>query len=78
MAQMKDLFGANEIPIGAKAMRRYNNYVVVPANKAHNNIVFVFKWHYLDCLIKELGIDISLGNQTYTPWHLRQVNPGQS
>jgi hypothetical protein len=40
--------------------------------------VFVFKWHYLDCLIKELGIDISLGNQTYTPWHLRQVNPGQS
>ena len=32
-----------------------------------NNIVFVCKSHYIDCLIKELGIDNSLGNPTYTP-----------
>jgi hypothetical protein len=27
----------------------------------------VCKLHYIDCLIKELGIDNSLGNPTYTP-----------
>jgi hypothetical protein len=27
----------------------------------------VFKTHYIDCFIKELGIDNSLGNPTYTP-----------
>jgi len=32
-----------------------------------NNIVFVCKSHCIDCLIKELGIDNSLGNPTYTP-----------
>ena len=34
---------------------------------APNNIVFVCKSHYIDCLIKELGIDNSLGNPTYIP-----------
>jgi len=34
---------------------------------APNNIVFVCKSHDIDCLIKELGIDNSLGNPTYTP-----------
>jgi hypothetical protein len=28
---------------------------------------FVCKSHYIDCLIKGLGIDKSLGNSTYTP-----------
>ena len=42
-------------------------YVIVSADKAPNNIVFVCKSHYIDCLIKELGIDNSLGNPTYTP-----------
>jgi hypothetical protein len=27
----------------------------------------VCKSHYIDCLIKELGIDRSLGSPTYTP-----------
>jgi hypothetical protein len=35
-------------------------------------IVFVCKSHYIDCLIKELGIDNSLGNLTYTRRHLRK------
>ena len=34
---------------------------------APNNIVFVCKSHYKDCLIKELGIDILVGNPTCTP-----------
>ena len=45
----------------------HEKYVVVPADKAQNNIVFVCKKHYIDCLIQELGIDNSLGNPTYTP-----------
>jgi hypothetical protein len=45
----------------------HDKYVIVSADKAPNNIVFVCKSHYIDCLIKELGIDNSVGNPTYTP-----------
>jgi len=41
--------------------------VIVSADKASYNIVFVCKSHYIDCLIMELGINNSLGNPTYTP-----------
>ena len=44
----------------------HDNYVIVPADKAHNNIVFVCKRHYIDCLMKEMGLDSALGNPTYT------------
>jgi hypothetical protein len=46
-------------------------YVVLAA-KAPNYFVFVCKLHYIDCLIKELYIDNSLGNPTYTPRHSRK------
>jgi hypothetical protein len=45
----------------------HDKYVIFSTDKAHNNIVFVCKSHYIYCLIKELGIDNSLGNPTYTP-----------
>jgi hypothetical protein len=45
----------------------HDKYVIVSADKAPNNIDFVRQSHYVDCLIKELGIDNSLGNLTYTP-----------
>ena len=45
----------------------HDKYVIVSADKAPNNIVFVCKSHYIDFLIKELGIDNSLGNPTNTP-----------
>ena len=45
----------------------HDKYVIVSADKAPNNIVFVCKLHYIDCLIKELSIDKSLANPTYTP-----------
>jgi hypothetical protein len=48
----------------------HDKYVIVSVDKAPNNIVFVCKSHYIDCLIKELGIDNSLGNPTYTPMTL--------
>ena len=46
----------------------HDNYVVVPAEKASSNIVFVYKSHYIDCLIKELCID----NPSIPQWHLRK------
>ena len=45
----------------------HNKYVIVSADKVPNNIVFVCISHYIDCLIKELAIDNSLGNPIYTP-----------
>jgi hypothetical protein len=52
-------------------------YVIFFADKAPNNIVFVCKSHYIDCLIKELGIDNS---QPYIyPYDTyERGNPGQS
>ena len=55
-------------PNGAKHLSHlHDRYVVVPADKAPNNIDFVCKSHSIDCFIKELGSDNSLGNSTYTP-----------
>ena len=34
----------------------HDKYVIVPADKASNNIVFVCKSYYFECLFKELGI----------------------
>jgi len=48
----------------------YDKYVDVPADKASNNIVFVCKIYYTDCLVKELGINKNMGNPTYTPTSL--------
>ena len=52
-------------PDAAKTLSTiHDKYVVVPADKAPNNIVFVCKTYYIQCLINELGIDSSLGNPT--------------
>ena len=44
----------------------HDKFVVVPADKAPNNIIFICKKHYIDCLMTELGIGGSRGNPTYT------------
>ena len=43
----------------------HEKFVVVPADKASNNIVFVCKTHYINCLMEELGISTMTGNPTY-------------
>ena len=48
-------------------LRQCTSIVYVTADKAPNDIVFVCNSHYIDCLIKELHNDNSLGNPTYTP-----------
>ena len=45
----------------------HDKYMIVYSNKADNNIDFVCKSHYVDCLINEIGIDNSFSNPTYTP-----------
>ena len=42
----------------------HDKHVIVSVDKTPNNIVCVCKSHYIDCLIKELGIDNPLGNPT--------------
>ena len=42
------------------------NYVLVPADKASNNVIVVCKKYYIDTLIKELGIkNVNSNNPTY-------------
>ena len=43
----------------------HEKFVVVPADKASNNIVYVCKTHYLSCLMEELGMSTMTGNPTY-------------
>ena len=43
----------------------HENYVVVPADKASNNIIFVCKQYYIHCLQNELGLLDNVGNPTY-------------
>jgi hypothetical protein len=46
----------------------HGKYVIFPADKASNNIVFVCKSYYYECLIKELAIHSNTsGNTTYKP-----------
>ena len=44
------------------------NYVLVPADKATNNVIIVCKKYYIDTLVKELGINnVNINNPTYIP-----------
>jgi hypothetical protein len=45
----------------------HDEFVLVPADKASNNIVFVWKAHCYKCILIEFGIDSTFGNPTYTP-----------
>ena len=46
----------------------HNNFVLVPADKAANNVIIICKKFYFEVLAKELGVSSngpSLGNATY-------------
>ena len=46
----------------------HDKYFIVPADKASNNIVFVCKSYYFECIIKELGLNSNTAsNTTYKP-----------
>ena len=46
----------------------HDNYVLVPVDKAANNVIIVCKKYYIDTLVKELGINnANISNPTYIP-----------
>jgi elongation factor P hydroxylase len=46
--------------------RLHDNFVLVSADKASNNIVLVCKKYYYECLLNELEFTSISGNPTYT------------
>ena len=51
--------------VAAELTEIHEKFVVVPADKASNNIVFVCKTHNINRLIEELGMSTMTGNPTY-------------
>ena len=51
--------------VAAELAEVHEKFVVVPADKASNYIVFVCKTHYINCLKEELGMSTMTGNLTY-------------
>ena len=51
--------------VAAELAEIHKKFVVVPADKASNNIVFVCKTHYINCLMEDLGMSTMAGNPTY-------------
>ncbi len=53
-------------PDVAKTMSTiHEKYVFVPADKAQNNIVFICKKYYIECLLSEIDQDQTNNNQTF-------------
>ena len=50
--------------IAAEVAEDHEKFIVVPSDKASNNIVFVCKTHYINCLMEELGMNTMTGNPT--------------
>jgi hypothetical protein len=53
----------------------HEKFVLVPADKVCNNIVFVCKAHYYNCILNELGIITTFDNPTYTPIAIKSIGP---
>jgi transcription elongation factor Elf1 len=51
----------------------HDKYVIVSVDKASNNMVFVCKSYYFECLIKELGINSNTSSNT--TYNINRVNP---
>ena len=51
--------------VAAELAEIHEKFVVVPADKASNNIVFVCKTQYVNGLMEELGMSTMTGNPTY-------------
>jgi hypothetical protein len=62
---MRIFYLFNKSEIIKELNRVYEEYVLVPADKACN-IVFVCKVHNYQCIVKELGINSTIDNRTYT------------
>ena len=52
--------------VSSELSELHDKFILTPVDKASNNIVFVCKKYYFDCLIQELGFDMPSNNPTYT------------
>ena len=55
----------------------HDKYVVVPADKSQNNIVFVCKTFYIQCLLSEVDIENNCNDKTYTATTLQRRDCGK-
>ena len=51
--------------VAAELAEVHEKFFVVPADKASNNIVFLCKTRYINCLMEEFGMSTMTGNPTY-------------
>ena len=51
--------------VAAELVEIHEKFVIVPADKASDTIVFVCKTHYINCLMEEFGMSTMTGNPTY-------------
>ena len=63
LADMNRFF--DDPDVAAELAEIHDKFVVVPADKASNNIVFVCKTHYINCLMEELVMSTMTGYPTY-------------
>lgn len=56
----------NNAEVRTEIHRLHDQYVLVPAYMAGNNVVFVCNAHYINCILEELGFNSICGNPTYT------------
>ena len=59
----ESVFDDPDVP--AELTEIHEKIVVVLADKASNNIVFVCKTHYINFLMEEIGMSTITGNPTY-------------
>ena len=45
---------------------KLDKYDLVPTEKAQNITFFVFKTHFIQCLLSEVDVKINSNNKTYT------------
>ena len=50
--------------VAAELAEIHEKFVIVPADKASNNIVFVCKTHHINCLMEELGMNTMTGKKS--------------
>ena len=55
----------------------HDKYVVVPADKAQSNIVFVCKTFYIKCLLSEVDVENNSSDKTYTATTLQRRDCGK-
>jgi hypothetical protein len=64
------VFKKPEVVNELRRLHAYDNFVLVPADKASNKIVFVRKNYYYECILNELGFTSTSGNPIYTRTNL--------